>query len=187
MPSLDDAYADREQAWSGVRLAVALALVLAGSVVAALGLVDAAASALVAVGVPTTLAGRLGVVAGGLVLPATLAALHAVVPSSRRLRRAATAGVALAAVGPALHALGAGTAATVAYGVGVLAALWSLVAAATTAIDRPSAAVAPADAPAIDVDRQLYDDRSRVGERVTPADGGTDDDEITPLLDDADE
>ena len=146
MPSLEDTYVDNTP--SGVRLAVALALVLAGSVVAALGLVDAAAGAFVALGVPAATAGRLGVVAGGLVLPVALAALHAVVPATSFLRRVAAAGVTVATLGLVLTVLGVGALASVAYGVGVLAALWSLVAAATAAVDRPATAATPASASA---------------------------------------
>lgn len=90
--------------------------------------------------------------AGGLVVPGAFAALHAVVPSTRRLRLAAGGGVAAAAV------------------------------------DRSApAGDASADAPAVEFDRSLYDDSPRAGDRVTPADGGTEDDDVTGLLDDSDE
>lgn len=162
MPSLEDAYAGRVGA--DFRLALALALVLAGSGVAALGVAAVASPALAA-----------------LVVPATLAGLHAVVPAARRLRLAAAAGVGLCVLGVALHWTVGGAAATVAYGVGVLAALWSLVAAGAAAVERD----APAPEFAVtESDRPLYDGRSRAGEHVMPADGGTEDDDLTPLLDD---
>lgn len=179
MPGLEDAYADRT-APGRLRVALALALVLAGSAAAALGLAAAAPDALAGVGVPDATAAVLGTTLAGLVVPATLAGLHAVVPASRRLRVAAAGGVGLCALALALHWTVGGVAVTVAYGLGVLAAVWSLVAAATGAAGR----VAPASDFAVDPDRPLYDGRSRAGEHVTPADGGTEDDDVTPLLDD---
>jgi uncharacterized YccA/Bax inhibitor family protein len=121
----------------------------------------------------------LGVALAALVVPATLAGLHAVVPAARRIRLAAAAGVGLCVLGVALHWTVGGAAATAAYGVGVLAAVWSLVAAGAAAVERDAPEFAVTES-----DRPLYDGRSRAGERVAPADGGTEDDDITPLLDD---
>lgn len=205
MASLEDVHGGTESRLR--RLYLGVGLLLAGTPVAALGLLGAVPAALSTVGIAGPAALRAGVAAAGLLAPAALLAVLAFVPARAGVGATGAVGAGVAALAVAAFALavpadrlgdpGAVPLLAIApYAAGVLVAAVSLVAAATAAAVGDGSAVGRSEtSPAARM-------RSRVGswtrraaggevayrrseaQRTTPTDGGDADDGLEFLLDD---
>jgi len=177
MTSLAETYDRREVSY--LRLSLAVGLLFAGGVVGALGLLRVATALFAAVGLAGGMAFRLAATLTGVLAVVAVTGLHAVVQSSDADRRLGMVGVALVALalGGFLLVPDLAVASAVLYAVGLLVVAWSVLAPAT-------AAVLDADRSAVPTGPSVSYVRSGVRPPATPADGGSTDDDVKPLLDD---